>query len=141
MAGGAGIAGAALSGLSLIFQGMGQKAGYEHEAQKSELAARIGTLQGVQLDTQFREELGTTLANIRAIRASAGMSSTSPTGLAITGEEQRVSDRQRLTEVGNKNLQASVDRSDALFYRQSARTSLFGGVLRGIGAFAGGVLK
>jgi hypothetical protein len=132
-AGALGIIGAGLSAASLVFQGIGQKRAYEFEAEKADIAARVARVQGDQIDAGLREEFGTTLANIRAIRAVSGAAS-SPSTLAYIEGERRASDRARRIETGNKRLQARTSEMDAAFLRKSAKTALFGGILGGLAA-------
>lgn len=123
-------------GLATAVSAVGQyQAGVYQEAQ-AEQAADIARIQGDQLDTQYRDELASTIANIRAIRASTGASPDSPTSRAIIAREERVSNRQRRTAVGSKRLQASQYELDADIFRTGARASLLAGGISSLGSFA-----
>lgn len=141
LAGGTGSAaatiGGVLSGAAGIVGAMGQSAGQNYQAAQSERAAQVGRVQADQIDANYREELNSTIANIRAIRASAGVAPNSPTGMAVEAEQERRSDRDRRIDVGSRRIQANQDESDADFYRSSARTSLIGGVAKSLPYFFG----
>lgn len=129
--------GGALTGVAGIVGAMGQSAGQDYQAAQAERAAQVGRVQADQIDANYREELNSTIANIRAIRASAGVGANSPTGMAVEAEQQRRSDRDRRIDVGSRRMQANQDEADADFYRSSARTSLLGGVAKSLPYFFG----
>ncbi|MBB3313634.1 valyl-tRNA synthetase [Rhizobium sp. BK196] len=129
-----------VGGLSLasgFISGKGDQAAQNYKAQQSERAAQIGKIQADQVDASYRSELNSTIANIRAIRSSAGVDPNSPTGMAIDAEQERRSDRDRIIEVGNKRMQSTQDEEDARFYRHSAKSALLGPVVRSLPAFFG----
>ena len=82
-----------------------------------------------------------TIGNIRAIRASAGIGPDSPTTDAIIADETRVSDRERRIRVANILGQVGSDERSATFLRKSSRdTFLYGtaaSVGRGFSSLAG----
>lgn len=113
----------------------GQKQGADYEAAKSKRAAEIGRVQADQIDSSYRQELNSTISNIRAIRASAGVGADSPTGMAIEAKQQQTSDRDRKIDVGSKRMQATQDEADAKFRKSSAKWALAGGIASGIAKF------
>jgi sugar/nucleoside kinase (ribokinase family) len=116
---------------------VGQSKASNYAAQQSARAAQVGRVQADQVDASYRDELNSTISNIRAIRASSGTGANSPTGMAIEAKQEDTSNRDRRIEVGNKNMQANQDDADAKFRRSSAKTALFGGVASGLAKFAG----
>lgn len=129
--------GGILTGISGIVGAVGQSQAQKWEAQKAQRAAEVGRVRANQIDASYRDELNSTIANIRSIRASSGASIASPTGMAIEADQQRISDRDRKIDVGNQRMQANQDEQDAKFRRSAARTSLFGGVARSLPYFFG----
>lgn len=125
-----------LQGASSLVQGGGAYRAGQFEAEQSKRAGEIARVQADQIDAQYRDELRTTLSNIRAIRASAGGGADSPSTLAVMAEEERVSRRQRRIEVGGRRMQASQHDSDAAIKRSSARWALGGAVASSMVSFA-----
>ncbi|MDQ0132665.1 hypothetical protein J2T08_000566 [Neorhizobium galegae] len=113
----------------------GEKQGQDYEAAKSKRAAEVGRVQADQIDSSYREELNSTISNIRAIRASAGVGANSPTGMAIEAKQEKTSDRDRRIDVGSKRMQATQDDADAKFRKSAAKTALFGGIATGLAKF------
>ncbi|MNE33491.1 hypothetical protein D3C87_1476790 [compost metagenome] len=97
----------------------------------------LGRIQADQIDANYRDELNSTLANIKAIRASAGVVSDSPTGQAVEAGQVRTSNRDRIIDVGSKRMQATQDESDAKFRRSAAKTTLLAGGLKSLSSFFG----
>lgn len=129
-----------VGGLSLasgFISGKGDQAAQNYKAQQSERAAQIGKIQADQVDASYRSELNSTIANIRAIRSSAGVDPNSPTGMAIDAKQEQTSNRDRSIEVANKRMQATQDEEDAKFYRSSAKSALLGPVVKSLPAFFG----
>jgi len=137
MDGGLSLIAGALSGISGIVGAAGASQGQKWEAQKAQRAAEIGRVRADQIDASYRDELNSTIANIRSIRASSGASIMSPTGMAIEADQQRISDRDRKIEVGNQRMQATQDEADAKFRKSAAKTALFGGVAKSLPYFFG----
>jgi len=123
-------------GLSTAVGAFGQFAAGQAQAAAAEESKQIALTQADQLDTQYRDELASTIANIRAIRASTGASPDSPTSRAVIAREEKVSERQRRTAVGSKRLQASQFGRDAQVFRSGAVVSLLGGGLKSLSSFA-----
>jgi len=128
---------AVFMGLSSLVGAVGAYQGKKHEQQQAKNAATAGHIQADQIDTAYREELTSTLNNIRAIRATTGVAADSPTGLAIEAANERTSDRNRTRDVANRKIQARQLESDARFLGQSANMSLFGGVAKSLPYFFG----
>ncbi|MDI7862531.1 hypothetical protein MRS76_11220 [Rhizobiaceae bacterium n13] len=127
----------ALTGAAGIIGAVGQYQAGKNAAAQSEYAAEVGKVQADQIDANYREELNSTIANIRAIRASAGVGANSPTGRAIEAGHAEASDRDRRIDVGSKRMQATQDENDARFRRSSANMALLGGTAKSLPAFFG----
>lgn len=124
-------------GLSIVVGAIGEKKAGDHKAAQSAKAAQVGKIQADQIDASYRDELNSTISNIRAIRASAGVGANSPTGMAVEAEQQKRSDRDRKIDVGSKRMQATQDEQDSRFYKSAAKTSLIGGVAKSLPYFFG----
>lgn len=138
------VAAAALGGLALdagssIVKGHGEKASQDFLSQRDKRAAELGRIKADQTDAARREELNTTLANIDVIRSAAGTDPLSPTALAVKGNETRIADRQRMTEVGNIRAQAAEDEATSAYRRQVGRYALLGGYLGAAGKLGRGL--
>lgn len=129
--------GGILSGVSGVVGAMGASAGQKWEGEKAKRAAEVGRVRADQIDATYRDELNSTIANIRAIRSSSGASVNSPTGRAIESDQQRISDRDRKIDVGNQRMQANQDEQDAKFRKSAARMTLIGGVAKALPSFFG----
>lgn len=116
---------------------VGQYQGQQYAADQSKRAAQVGRIQADQIDANYRDELNSTLSNIRAIRASAGVGANSPTGMAVEAKQETTSDRDRQIEVGSKRMQANQDEADAKFRKSSAKWSLIGGAATGLSKYYG----
>lgn len=115
----------------------GQYQAGKYAAAQSEKQAEVGRVQADQIDSSYREELNSTIANIRTIRASAGVGAGSPTGMAVEAKQAATSDRDRMIDVGSRRMQANSDEQDAKFRRSSAGFALLGGVATGLSKFYG----
>lgn len=116
-----------------IMGSQGQAAGYRHAAAQAERKALAARTAADETDASLRGELMTTLGNIRAIRAAAGVLPDSPTGLAIAAGEEKESDRQRLIKVSSLIAQSKQYSDDASFYKSAASTALSTGYLTAFG--------
>lgn len=125
----------ALDAGSSIIKGFGEKSTQDYLAARDERNAEIGRIKADQTDAQMREDLNTTLANIDVIRSAANADPLSPTGLAITANEQRIGDRARTTRVASILQQADEDEASADYRRYAGNIGLLGGI-----AGAGGKL-
>lgn len=132
-----GAAAGILTGVSGLIGAFGSFQAGQNEAAKSKRAAQVGRIQADQVDASYRDELNSTISNIRSIRAGAGVGAMSPTGMAIEADQDRVSSRDRKIEVGNKNMQAFQDEQDAKFRKSAAKFSLIGGVAKSLPSFFG----
>ena len=133
-AGGTSIASAGLSAYSTILQSQGTASADEYQAQKLETAATYGDLKAVQTGGQMSRQLNQTLGNIDAVRAAAGADPNSPTGAAISDDQEKIGTDQRITTVDSILQQSRQDRADASYYKSAASSALFAGE---IGAAAG----
>lgn len=122
---------------SSLVGAFGQYQAQQYQAEQSKRAAEVGRVQADQIDASYRDELNSTISNIRAIRASSGAGALSPTGIAIEDKQQRTSDRDRRIDVGSKRMQATQDENDAKFRRSSAGWALLGGATSGLSKFFG----
>ena len=127
----------ALTGGSMLLSGYGGAVGYNQQAEQAINAAATGRIQANQIDAGYRDELNSTINNIRAIRAGTGVSADSPTGIAIENENSRVSDRNRTRDVASRRIQADQSERDAKVFRNSAMTSLLGGTAKSLPYFFG----
>jgi hypothetical protein len=126
-----------LTGLSGIVGAVGQYQAGNHAAAQSKRAAQVGRIQADQIDASYRDELNSTLANIKSIRASAGVDPNSPTGQAVEAGQVRTSNRDRMIDVGSKRMQANQDEADAKFRKSAAKVSLLGGTMKALPSFFG----
>ena len=124
-------------GLSGIVGAVGQYQAGNYAAAQSKRAAQVGRIQADQIDASYREELNSTLANIKSIRASAGVDPNSPTGQAVNEDQVRTSNRDRIIDVGSKRMQANQDEADAKFRKSAAKVSLLGGTAKSLPSFFG----
>ncbi|SEE51976.1 hypothetical protein [Bradyrhizobium lablabi] len=133
-AGGNSLASIGLSAYSTILQSQGVANADEYQAQKLETAATYGDLKAVQTGAQMTRSLTTTLGNIAAVRAAANTDPTSPTGVAVTDNQEAIGESQRGIAVNSILQQSRQDRNDAAYYKDAADNALLAG---GIGAAAG----
>jgi len=133
------IASAGFGASSNIAKGMGTQAADEAQAARLERAAEFGKLQAAGTDVTMREELNTTLGNIAAIRAAAGIDPTSPTTAAILERNTMVSDRQREAALLKIRSQTREDLDSAAFQRKAGEYALLQGYL-GAGTGASGAV-
>ena len=122
-----------------LTRAQGQASGAEFQAAQAQRAAEYGKIAADQTDTRMRQDLGTTLANIAAVRASANTDSSSPTQAAILSRVSEQQDEARKQRLNNINAQVTSDEGAAAFYRSSANNAIFGGVLGGVGTIIGGL--
>ncbi|MCH6203438.1 MULTISPECIES: hypothetical protein [Brucella/Ochrobactrum group] len=130
-------ASALLTGGSLLLSGIGGAIGYNQQAQQAKNAAATGRIQANQIDAGYRDELNSTINNIRAIRAGTGVAADSPTTMAIENENERVNEQNRSRDVASRRIQADQSERDAKTFRNSAFTSLLGGTAKSLPYFFG----
>jgi len=107
-----------------LIKSIGEFQAQSYQADQAKKAAEVGRIRAQQIDTSYREELSSTIANIRTIRAATGVGANSPTTLALEAENRRVSDRNRTRDVANQRIQANQDEADGKFLKKSAGLSL-----------------
>jgi hypothetical protein len=107
-----------------IVSAVGSYQAGKYKAHQAEQDAKIGQIKAKQIDSQYRDELSSTIANIRTIRAATGVGSDSPTTLALESENRKVSDRNRTRDVANQRIQSNRDSQDAKFLKRQAGLSL-----------------
>jgi len=105
-------------------EGKAQAAGLLHSAEAAERAAKRGFTQADQISAAYRVDLTTTVANIRAIRASTGASASSPSTIAYIEKQEKASNTARKIKVGGVRAESAQANIDALFYRASAKEAL-----------------
>jgi len=84
----------AFQAIGSIVQGIGDAQAARQRSAQAERAAQVGRVRADQLDTQMRSDLAATIANVRAIRASAG-GTASPTEAAVIEREEAGANRER----------------------------------------------
>lgn len=114
-----------------VVQGVGQRAGYMHEADQSEVAAQVGRINANEIDADRTREMGNTIAAIRAIQASAGAPVNSTAAETYIRGEVTEADRERVRAVRSERLQALQHQIDATYYRRAGRGALFGSIFGG----------
>jgi hypothetical protein len=135
-----GIASLGLTAASAISEGNANAAGAKHSAQQATVAGQAARANADATDAYYRDDLTATLANIAAIRASVGLSD-SPTSAAISDENRRVSDNERIAKVAGIRAQASQYADDAKFYQSAAKQYAGLGMLKAASGFAGGLYQ
>jgi hypothetical protein len=118
-----GLIGVGFQVASSLASGKARSDSYSFQADQLTKNARAARVQADQTDSHLRDELESTVANIRAIRASAGMPD-SATSDAIINKEGEVSDNQRRIKVGSLRAQADEYDNSAAFMRRQARNAL-----------------
>lgn len=98
-------------------------------------AARYGKIQAAETDTAIRENLSDVVSNIRAIRASSGISADSPTTTAIIENETKMAERERRIRVNSILGQVGSDEASSQFFKTAAGDAFLYGTL---GSFAQG---
>lgn len=136
-AGGNSLASIGLSAYSTILQSQGVASADEFQAQKLETAAVYGDLKAAQTGAQMTRSLTTTLGNISAVRAAANADPTSPTGAAITDNQETLGENDRGIAVNSILQQSRQDRNDAAYYKDAADNALFAGKI----SAAAGIFK
>lgn len=126
-----------LLGLSALTTGIGGYVGNQQQAAQAKTQAQVGRIQADQIDAGYREELTSTINNIRAIRAATGVAPDSPTTQAIEAENTKISDRNRTRDVANRQIQANQSEQDAKFFKSAGAVSLFGGTAKSLPYFFG----
>ncbi len=124
-----------------LTQANGQSAASRHAAQGAVYAAQTARINANSTDAYYRDDLRRTLANISAVRASAGVTPDSPTGVAIGEEQARVSDNQRMAKVVGLRAQANQDDADAKFYEGAASQYQTMGLINAGAGVTGGLAK
>lgn len=109
---------------SSLTSAAGEKAAADFKAAKAARAAAFGRVQADQTSAALTEELTTTLGNIDAIRAAAGIDPTSPTSAAIRADETARSFRDRNTRVANILEQAKQNEFDADYFREAGAQAM-----------------
>ena len=117
-------AGTVAQGQAAKTQSEGVNAADQMQAQQAEEAAQFAQLQAVQSDTNYRQKLNTTLANINAIQSSQQVDITSPTTTAIENWDTQLSDTQRIAQDVTLRSQAATDIAGANYLNQAGQFSL-----------------
>lgn len=141
IAGIASIASLALTATGDIAKGSATKAADEFQADRATRAAQFGEMQATLTDTTMRENLNTTLGNIEAVRAAAGIDPTSPTTAALMDRSTQLSDRQRMAAVGSIKAQSAEDLASADYLRKAGDFAVTQSYLSAATDVAGGVAK
>jgi hypothetical protein len=117
-----------------ILKARSAKRGADFDAAQAEVAARHAKIRADETDTALREELSAVIGNIRAIRASSGISTDSPTTQAVIDNESKIANRERRIRVFNELAQAESDTRSAGQLRRSGREAFLYGSLGSIGS-------
>ncbi|MCK1445428.1 hypothetical protein IVB43_23875 [Bradyrhizobium sp. 48] len=131
----------ALTATSDIMKGSATQAANDFQADRAERAAQFGELQATLTDTTMRENLNTTLGNIQAVRAAAGIDPTSPTTAALMDQSSSRSERQREAAVGTLKAQSAEDRASADYLRKAGDFAVTQSYFAAAGDIASGVAK
>lgn len=107
----------AAAGESAYLQGM-------QGAMQSTLAAGVADLKATQTDMALRERLGSTLASISAMAASANLDSRSPTTQAIYNRTEAMGMQADAIMQSNLHFQSSMLRSSAMLQALGAQNAL-----------------
>lgn len=137
-AAGASLAATGISVAGTLFQGrtnatnaitQGNQTGMQdaYRASSLEREATYGEIKAAQVDAFMRDSLAGSLANIQAVRASAGTSGASPTEGAIMARAEHVGDQARTQKVANINEQVQSDRDAAAFYAAAGMSAISAG--------------
>jgi hypothetical protein len=115
----------ALVGYSSILKGQTESNADQYQAARLDQAATYGNLKGVQAGGQMTRNLNTTLGNIDAVRAAANADPNSPTGAAISDDQETIGNQQTGITVNSILQQSRQDTADAAYYRSAAGKALF----------------
>jgi hypothetical protein len=140
-AGVASIASLALTAGGDIIKGSATQASDNFQADRATRAAQFGQTQAALTDTTMRENLNTTLGNIDAVRAAAGIDPTSPTTAALEDRSTNLSDRQRMAAVGSIKSQSAEDLASADYLRKAGDFAVTQSYLSAATDVAGGIAK
>lgn len=119
-AGATSLASAGLTAYGDLLKGQAVATADEYQAAKLDTAATYGELKAAQTGGQMSRSLNNTLGNIQAVRAAAKADPNSPTGAAITDDQEAIGTDQRTITVNSIMQQARQDRSDAAYYRDAS---------------------
>lgn len=143
--GGLSLASAGLGAYSTMLQAEGTATADEYQANRLDVAATYGDLKAVQTGGQMTRSLNTTLGNIAAVRAAARADPNSPTGAAVSDEQEAIGNENKSIAVGSLTAQADQDRADAAYYREASSNAMLAGevgagagILKGIAGMFGG---
>ena len=117
-------------------------------AMQSALAAGVADLKATQTDTALRERLGSTLANISAMAASANLDPRSPTTQAIYNRTEGQAMNADAIMQSNLHFQSSMLRSASIMQAMGAQNALEQGyanrdtdIINGILGAGGSLMK
>ncbi len=133
------IAGAVASAAGTAVSAAGASGAAEADAARLQTSAVYARAKADETEVRMREELGGTLANIRAVRAAAGTSLDSPTQDALEEEQRRRAERDIKTQRANQEAEAKAAEDAAAAKRRGARMSLIAGGIGSIGSLSSGL--
>lgn len=107
-----------------VTKGVGGFIQGQASAEQKSIAAKAGAVRAEQTDQGYREELNRQLGTIRAIRASANTSGTSPTAVALAARERKTSETNRRRRVQDIENQIEQDKIDRDLFRLSSGIAL-----------------
>lgn len=109
MAGAAALATLASTGVSIF----GAISGAKQEAFKAKFDASVARTNANEADMVYRQDLTRQLANIKAIRASAGMGGTAPTFVNYLDENRQIGEQARHRKTFGFQQQGLMSEGDA----------------------------
>jgi len=124
------IATAALTVGSTAVSTIGGMAGASQDKYAAENRARMAKIQSDQTEASSLDDLRRQIGNIKAIRASAGAQSNSPTTQAILDAERKTSAANLAKKKAGFKLDQLQAKIDSNLYGQKAMMTLAGGVLK-----------
>ena len=145
---------AVVGAVQQVSQGMAQAASYENQARAADANSRIAAMNASIAESEGKiaaartaEDWYKQLGRQRAAMAQGGMLE-SPTGLLVRQEaEERAKSDEFMVQFQSDmkkqgyEFQAGDLRSQAQVARQNAGQAKLGGILGGVGSFAGGLSK
>lgn len=100
------------------------------EEAQQELNAKLAETQGMQRDTNSREELQRAESAVRAARGANNLSGDSPNAALLFKERRNASDRDRTIRRSDDRMRAENFRRAAASSRRRGRMSLFTGAIK-----------
>jgi hypothetical protein len=127
---------AAAIGLATAAVGVaGTIAGGQADSARLKMQATIARMQADEADKVYRQDMMRQISNIKAIRASTGASTQSPSFGAFVDENREIADQNRATAVRGYRLQALQYDADRSMVKRLAGLRAAGAAIGGLGGF------